>query len=84
MVDYLAEMIPDIWMTETILPFGSLPDSMTMQSRNKDIPPLTEEMGSSILTEDYSADQFSLSTKDMRPMIQARGGAEAHQDQLSS
>jgi hypothetical protein len=79
MVDYLAEMIPDVWMTETVPSLGSMQDSMMPHNRNESVPPPTEELGSSTLTEDYSIGQVSASANDVRPVVQAPDATDAHQ-----
>lgn len=78
LLDYLAELIPDIWMTETVPSLGSMQDSMMLHNRNESVPRPTEESRSSIVT-DYSTGHVSASANDVRPVVQAPDVTDAHQ-----
>jgi hypothetical protein len=80
MVDYLAEMIPDIWIADPMPSLSSISDTVLLHNYNRHIPPPTEGFGSSNLTDDYSTDRLPFSANDVRSVRQARTGAEAQQD----
>lgn len=79
MVDYLAEMIPDIWMAEIGPSLSLMQDSIMQHSHHESVPLPTDELGSSILTEDYSTSQVSTSANDVTVVVQASDATDSHQ-----